>query len=134
MTTLKTHLTTPLKHNWGGGAAVSLIEMVGIFNLAKMMVSVHLNELECEVEKPITTSWRSYRRGSKTNLNFQPVNKPSWVSPHEVLQSRLISIVYHLSVNNNNNSIKGYGGGLINFLPLKREGLLERGDLIEDLV
>ena len=85
MTTLKTHLTTPLKHNWGRGAAVSLIEMVGLFNLAKMMVSVHLKELECKVEKPITTSWRSYRRGSKTNLNFQPVNKPSWISPHEVL-------------------------------------------------
>ena len=34
---------------------------------------------------------------------------------------------------NNNNNIRGEGGGLINFLPLKREGLLERGDLIEDL-
>ena len=49
------------------------------------MVFVHLKELECKVEKPIKTSWRSYRRGSKTNLNFQPVNKPSWISPHEVL-------------------------------------------------
>ena len=37
--------------------------------------------------------------------------------------------VYHLLVKNN----KGMGGGLINFVPLKREGLLERGGLIEDL-
>ena len=64
---------------------MSLIEMGGLLNLSKMMVSVHLKELEFKVEKLITTSWRSYRRGSKTNLNFQPVNKPSWISPHEVL-------------------------------------------------
>ena len=83
MTTLKTHLTTPL--NTFEGEGVGLIEMGGLFNLAKMMLSVHLKELECKVEKPITTSWRPYRRGSNTNLNFQPVNKPSWISPHEVL-------------------------------------------------
>ena len=59
------------------GERVGSIEMGGLFNLAKMMVSVHLKELECKLEKSITTSWRSYRRGSKTNLNFQPVNKPS---------------------------------------------------------
>ena len=45
------------------------------------------------------------------------------ISPHEVLQSRLINTVFHN---------KG-GGGLINFLPLKwgGGGLLERGGLFE---
>ena len=55
-------------------------------------------------------------------------NKPelpdsSQISPHEVSQSRLINKVYHLLVNNN----RGRKGGLINFLPLKRRGLFERG-------
>ena len=34
-------------------------------------------------------------------------NKPSWISLHEVLQSRLINTVYHLLVKNN----KGKGRG-----------------------
>ena len=75
--------------------------------------------------------FRSYRRGSETNLNFQPVNKPSWISPHEVLKLRLINIIYHLLVNNNNNNIKGEGGGLFNFVPLKREGGLNRGFVVQ---
>ena len=37
----------------------------------------------------------------KTNLNFQHVNKPSRISPNEILQSRLINTVYHLLVKNN---------------------------------
>ena len=37
----------------------------------------------------------------KTNPNLQLVNKPSRISPHEVLQSRLINTVYHLLVKNN---------------------------------
>ena len=57
----------------------------------------------------------------KQNLNFQLANKPSWVSPKEVLQSRLIDTVYHLLVNND----KGEGGliergvGLFTFFSLK---------------
>ena len=70
--------------------------MGGLFNLTKMVVSVHLKELECKVEKPITTSWGSYWRGSTTNPNCQLLNKPSWISPHKVLQLRLINTVYHL--------------------------------------
>ena len=31
----------------------------------------------------------------------QIMNKPSWISPHEVLQPRLINTVYHLLVKNN---------------------------------
>ena len=62
--------------------------------------------------------------------NFQLVNKSSGISPHKVLQWRLINAVYHLWVTNN----KGERGlkerAVINFLPLKREGgLLERGVL-----
>ena len=54
------------------------------------------------------------------------MNKAAWISPHKVLQLLLINTVYHLLVNNN----KGEGGGHINYLHLKREGLLEAGLLI----
>ena len=43
-------------------------------------------------------------------------NKPSWISPHEALQSRLINTVYHLLVKNNKGEGRGAylrGGGLI---------------------
>ena len=55
-------------------------------------------------------------------------NKPSWISPDEVLQSRLINTVYH---NKGGGGLKREGGGLINFLPLKNGGELvrERGRL-----
>ena len=70
----------------------------------------------------------SRSRGSKANPNFQLVNKLSWISPREVLQSWLINTVYHLLVKNN----KGEGRGrLINFLPLKTGGLLRRWGLFE---
>ena len=76
--------------------------MRGLFDSAEMMVSVHLEELECKLEKLITTSWRLYRRGlKKKNANFQLVSRPSWISPHEVLQLRLINIVNQLLLNNN---------------------------------
>ena len=106
---------------------------------------------------------------SKINLNFQLVNKPSWISPHEVLE---------LGLKNNKREgvravsswgasffssrgeretwvtgdesqgtllspsrlplrprfhrerdiwVRGMAERIINFLPLKREGLLERG-------
>ena len=43
-------------------------------------------------------------------------NKPSWISPHEVLQSRLINTVYH---NKGRGRLKreGGGGGLSTFFP-----------------
>ena len=77
--------------------------MRGLFDLAEMMVSVHLEEVECKVEKLITTSWRLYRRGlkKKKNPNFQMVSRPSWMSAHEVLQLRLINTVNQLLLNNN---------------------------------
>ena len=54
-----------------------------------------------------TRSWRLCSRGSKTNPNFQLLNIPSWISSHEVFQSRLINTAYHLLVKNN----KGQGRG-----------------------
>ena len=63
---------------WGGG----------LFNLEKTMVSVLHKELGYKVEK------LKYRKvgghaagGSESNPIFQLVNKPSWISPHKVLQS-----------------------------------------------
>ena len=52
------------------------------------------------------------------------MNKSSRISPHEVLRGDWLiqSIIYQF---------KGDGGGLIYFLLLKREGLLEGGGLFE---
>ena len=58
-------------------------------------------------------------------------NKPSRISPHEVLQSWLINLVYHLI---SEEQIGKGGGGLLTFFPwLEGGGLFERGGLIEDL-
>ena len=61
--------------------------MEGLFNLAKMVVSALHKELECKVQKYNTGSWSSGSRGSKTNPTFQQLNKLSWISQNEVLQS-----------------------------------------------
>ena len=65
-------------------------------------------------------------RVSNTTPNFQLVNKPSQISPHEILQSGLFNTLFHLLTVKNN---EGEGRarlkrarGLINFLPLKRGG------------
>ena len=59
------------------------------------------------------------RIGIKSDL--QLVNKPSWISPHEVLQSWLIDIVYHLLVRNKQGRGGAGGlnreGGLLTFFP-----------------
>ena len=81
------------------------------------MVSVFNKEPKYKVEKLKYTKMEVVQTRIKI--------KPSWISPHEVLQSRLINTVYHSLVKKN----KGDGreaqkrGGLINFLPLKKEGL-----------
>ena len=54
------------------------------------MVSVLQKELEYKVEKLKYERFRSCSRGSESNPNFQLVNKPSWISPHEVLRSQTI--------------------------------------------
>ena len=62
----------------------------GLFNLTKTMVSVLYKETKNEVEnlkyKKLQVSPMLCSQGSKTNLNFQMVNKPSWISPHKLLQ------------------------------------------------
>ena len=70
----------------------------------------------------------SSSQGSNTNPNFQLVNEPSRISPHEVLQSDLFNTVFHLLVKNINKG-KARGGGrlkrereLISFLPLTGGG------------
>ena len=86
------------KHIWGGEAYFK--GGGGLFNLAKTMVLVLHEELKYKVESLSTRRWRSCSRGSKTNPNFQLVNKPSRISPHKVLQLWLINTVQHLLVKN----------------------------------
>ena len=80
------------------------------------MVSVLNKEPKYKVEKLKYTKMEVVQTRIKI--------KPSWISPHEVLQSRLINTVYHLLVKNN----KGEGrlkweGGALNFHPQKRGGI-----------
>ena len=63
----------------------------GLFNLEKTMVSVLLKDLEYKVSK----GWRLCSQGSKTNQNFQLVNKLSSISPLKVKQSWLINTFYY---------------------------------------
>ena len=50
---------------------------------------------------PVQEGWRSCNWGSESNPNFQMANKPSQISPHEVLQTWLIITIYHLLGKNN---------------------------------
>ena len=61
----------------GVGGGGGLIEMGGLFDLAKMMVSVLHKELECKVEKLKYKKLKSCSQGSRTNTNLHLVNKPS---------------------------------------------------------
>ena len=70
------------------------------------MASVLYKELQYKVEKlkykyKKLEVMQACSRGSKTNPNFRLVNKPSRISPHEVLQSWLINTVYYSFVKNN---------------------------------
>ena len=97
------------------------------------MVSVLNKEPKYKVEKLKYTKMEVVQTRIK--------NKPSWISPHKVLQSRLINTVYHLLVKNNKGEGSGglRGRGLLTFFPRKggaywREGAyLRGGGLIEDL-
>ena len=114
-------------HSRGGGG---LFERGGLFSLERTMVSVRLHkEVEYGGEKLKCKKFRSWNRGSVSHPNFQLVNKPSRISPHEILQSWLISTVYNLLVKNNWEREGGLDreGALINFVPLKRGGGLIRG-------
>ena len=65
----------------GGGGGVG---GEGLFNLTKTIVSVVHKDLEYKVEN--LKYKKKKLKDNKTNPNFQLVNKPSLVSPHEVLQ------------------------------------------------
>ena len=73
------------------------------------MVSVLHKELEYKVEKlkyEIEVLGHAAENQNQIQTS-QLVNKPSRISPHEVLQSWLINTIYHLLVKNN----QGRGGG-----------------------
>ena len=62
----------------GGGA---------FFNLARTMVSVYHKSLECKVEKYKCKKLELMQPRIKNKSELPLVNKPSWISLHEVLQS-----------------------------------------------
>ena len=82
---------------WGRG----LTETRGLFKLTKTIVSVLHKELKKKVEKLKYKKLEVMQPRIKKNPNFQLLNIPSWISLHEVLQSKLINTVYHLLVKNN---------------------------------
>ena len=82
----------------------------------------------------VQKGWRSSNRGSKTNLNFQLVNKPSWIGQNKVLQLSLIDTVFYLLVKNKKRreggmGVKREGGLLLKLSSTEKEGLFERGGL-----
>ena len=100
----------------------------GLFNLVKAMVLVLHRNPKCKVEKLKYKTLEGMHPEIKNKSELPAGNKPSWISPHEVLQSRLINTVYH---NKGGGGLKREGG-LINFFPWKMGGsLLERGGLFE---
>ena len=81
------------KHIWtvGAGGGGILIETRDLFNLAKTMVSV-VPRLEHKMEKLKYKKLKFTQPRIKNNAK-QLMNKPTWICPHEVLQSWLIKIV-----------------------------------------
>ena len=68
---------------WGG-----LFERGSLFNLEKTMVSVLHKELEYKVGKLKNKKVGGHAAEFQNQIrNFQLVNKPSRISPHEVFQS-----------------------------------------------
>ena len=105
--------------NWDGGAYLR----GGLINLAKTLVSVSHKELKYKLsgKSPRTRNWRSCSWGSKTNPVFQLLNKPSQISPLEVLHIWLINTVNHSLVNTNKGEggLKKEGEDLLNFFSCK---------------
>ena len=93
-----------------------------LFNLVKAMVLVLHRNPKCKVEKLKYKTLEGMHLEIKNKSELPAGNKPSWISPDEVLQSRLINTVYH---NKGGGGLKREGG-LINFLPLKNGGELVR--------
>ena len=91
----------------GGGGWV-------LFNLVKAMVLVLHRNPKCKVEKLKYKKLEGMHPEIKNKSELPAGNKPSWISPHEVLQSRLINTVYH---NKGGGGRKREGGGLSTFFP-----------------
>ena len=54
------------------------------------------------------------------NINFQNMNKPYRISPHEVLELWLKNTVYHFKKEEGKGGLKDKGGGgIITFFPSK---------------
>jgi len=68
-------------------------------NNQEMVLILH-KRLDGRVEKlnHLTFGVKQPKIKKKSNPNFQQVNKPYRISPHEVLQSWLINTVYHLLI------------------------------------
>ena len=92
------------------------------FNSVKAMVLVLRRNPKSKVEKLKYKKLEGMHPDIKNKSELPAGNKPSWISPHEVLPSRLINTVYH---NKGGGGLKREGG-LINFLPLKNGGELVR--------
>ena len=71
------------------------IEIGALFNLEQRCWYKSPTEKMPSEKAQVQEGWRSSSRGSKTNPNFQLVNKPSWIGPHKVLQSSLIDTVFY---------------------------------------
>ena len=68
----------------------------GLFNLAKMVVSVLHKELECKVKKLKYKKSEVMRLRIKNKSELPNVNKPSQISPNEILQSWVINTFFPL--------------------------------------
>ena len=86
-----------------------------LFNLAKTMVLVLHRNPKDKVEKLKYKKLEGMHPEIKNKSKLPAGNKPSWINPHEVLQSRLINTIYH---NKGGGRLKREGGGgLSTFLP-----------------
>ena len=94
-----------------------LLEREDLFNLAKTMVSVIHKKLGCKVEKLKDNGWRLCSRNAR-DKNILDQSIQSFTVIH---CNWLIKSIYQWKI------IRRRGGGLINLLSLKREGLLEGG-------
>ena len=80
-----------------------------LFNLVKAMVLVLHRNPKCKVEKLKYKTLEGMHPEIKNKSELPAGNKPSWISPDEVLQSRLINTVYH---NKGGGGLKREGGGV----------------------
>ena len=78
------------KRGRGGGGGGG-----GLFNLVKAMVLLLHRNPKCKVEKLKYKTLEDMHPEIKNKSELPAGNKPFWISPDEVLQSRLINTVYH---------------------------------------